>query len=63
LISAGLVRGRRVTSYVAVRDDLINAGALFVDAPAVRDGSIITGRVPDDLPEFCSLIIEALAGQ
>lgn len=61
LISAGLVKGRRVTAYKAVRDDLINAGATFTDEPAVRDGNIITGRVPDDLPEFCALIIEALS--
>jgi len=61
LISAGLVKGRRVTAYEAVRDDLINAGAIFVDEPAVRDGNIVTGRVPDDLPEFCRLIIEALS--
>lgn len=62
LISAGLVRGKRVTAYRAVRDDLVNAGALFEDVPAVRDGNLITGRVPDDLPEFCQLIIEALSG-
>ncbi|MEM2749269.1 MAG: type 1 glutamine amidotransferase domain-containing protein [Candidatus Bathyarchaeia archaeon] len=61
LISAGLVRGKKVTSYIAVRDDLVNAGALFIDEPAVRDGNIITGRVPDDLPEFCQMIIEALS--
>ncbi len=61
LISAGLVKGKRVTSYIAVRDDLINAGAEFVDVPAVRDGNIITGRVPDDLPEFCQEIINALS--
>ncbi|MEM2302612.1 MAG: DJ-1/PfpI family protein [Candidatus Bathyarchaeia archaeon] len=61
LISAGLVKGRKVTSYVAIKDDLINAGAIFVDEPAVRDGNIITGRVPDDLPEFCQMIIESLA--
>lgn len=62
LISAGLVKGKRVTAYKAVMDDLINAGALFEDAPALRDGNLITGRVPDDLPEFCQLIIEALLG-
>jgi protease I len=62
LISAGIMAGRRATGYVAVRDDLINAGAEFVDVPAVRDGNIITGRVPDDLPEFCHEIIEALSG-
>ncbi len=62
LISAGIMAGKRATGYVAVRDDLVNAGAEFVDVPAVRDGNIITGRVPDDLPEFCHEIIEALSG-
>ena len=53
--------GRRATGYIAVRDDLVNAGADFVDVPVVRDGNVITGRVPDDLPEFCQEIIEALS--
>ena len=61
LISAGVMRGKQATGYVAVRDDLVNAGAEFVDVPAVRDGNIITGRVPDDLPEFCQEIIKALS--
>jgi protease I len=61
LISAGIMAGKRATGYVAVRDDLVNAGAEFVDVPAVRDGNIVTGRVPDDLPEFCHEIIEALS--
>jgi len=61
LISAGIVKGKRVTGVSAVRDDLVNAGAIYVDEPAVRDGNIITARVPDDLPEFCQLIIEALS--
>lgn len=61
LISAGVIKGRRATGYAAVHDDLVNAGAQLVDAPAVRDGNIITGRVPDDLPEFCQTIIEALS--
>ncbi|RLG77540.1 MAG: hypothetical protein DRO12_02005 [Thermoprotei archaeon] len=60
LISAGLVRGKKVTSYKAVRDDLINAGAQFVDEPVVVDGNLVTARVPDDLPEFCRAIIELL---
>jgi len=61
LISAGIMKGKRATGYIAVRDDLVNAGAEFVDVPAVRDGNIVTGRVPDDLPEFCQEIIMALA--
>jgi protease I len=61
LISAGIMGGKRATGYIAVRDDLVNAGAEYIDAPAVRDGHILTGRVPDDLPEFCQEIIMALA--
>jgi protease I len=61
LISAGIMEEKQATGYVAVRDDLVNAGAEFVDVPAVRDGNIITGRVPDDLPEFCQEIIKALS--
>jgi len=61
LISAGIVKGRRVTAYEAVKDDLVNAGALYLDLPAVRDGDIVTGRVPDDLPEFCREIIASLS--
>jgi protease I len=61
LISAGVMGGKQATGYVAVRDDLVNAGAEFLDMPAVRDGTIITGRVPDDLPEFCREIITALS--
>jgi len=60
LISAGLIRGRKATCYAAVKDDLINAGAEYVDRPAVRDGNLITAQVPDTLPEFCAEIIEAL---
>jgi protease I len=61
LISAGIMRGKRATGYAAVRDDLVNAGAEYCDVPAVRDGNILTGRVPDDLPEFCQEIIKALS--
>jgi protease I len=61
LISAGIMAGKQATGYAAVRDDLVNAGAEFLDVPAVKDGNILTGRVPDDLPEFCQEIIKALA--
>ncbi len=60
LISAGVVRGKRATGFPAVKDDLVNAGATFVDIPAVRDGNLITSRTPLDLPEFCLEIISAL---
>ena len=61
LISAGAMRGRRATGVRAVRDDLINAGAEYLDVPAVRDGNIVTGRAPNDLPEFCQEIMRALS--
>lgn len=60
LIEAGLVEGKRVTSYEAVKTDLENAGATYEDVPAVIDGHLVTGRVPDDLPEFCGAVTEAL---
>ena len=60
LISAGLVKGRRVTSWPSVTIDLENAGAIWVDEPVVRDGNIITSRKPTDLPKFIRAIIEAL---
>jgi protease I len=63
LISAELVKGKKITSYAAVKDDLINAGADFVDEAVVVDGNIITSRVPDDLPEFCLSIIEKMVGK
>jgi protease I len=61
-ISAGIVRGKRATCVSAIKDDLINAGAHYVDAEVVRDGNLITSRVPGDLPAFCRTIIAALQG-
>lgn len=61
IVNAGLAKGRKMTGYVAISEDLKNAGAIYMDVPAVRDGNIITGRVPDDLPEFCQEIIKALS--
>jgi protease I len=60
LISADIVRGRRVTSWPSVAVDLKNAGADWVDEPVVRDGNLITSRKPADLPRFNKAIIEAL---
>ena len=61
LISAGLSNGLNACGYEAVHDDLKNSGAKVFDVPAIRDGNIITGRVPDDLPEFCEEIVKALS--
>jgi protease I len=60
LISAEVVKGRRVTSWPSVAVDLRNAGAIWVDQAVVRDGNIITSRKPADLPQFNEAIIEAL---
>ena len=55
------LKGRRATSFIAIRHDMINAGADWVDEECVVDGRIITARKPDDLPAFCKAIIKALA--
>lgn len=60
LISAGIVRGRRMTSTVGIRDDLVNAGAEWVDEPVVVDGNIISSRVPKDLPAFGAEMVRLL---
>lgn len=62
LCSAGVVRGRKVTAFQAIKDDLVNAGAEFLDQEVVRDGHLITSRKPDDLPAFCREIVRALRG-
>lgn len=63
LISAGIVRGRTLTSTVGIRDDVINAGAVWVDRPSVIDGNIVSARVPSDLPAFGVAMLEVLARQ
>lgn len=62
-ISAGIVRGKTMTCFSAIKDDLINAGAKYVDRPVVVDGNIVTSRTPDDLPDFCRAIIALLSGK
>jgi protease I len=61
LVSAGILEGRRATSFFSIKDDLIAAGADWKDAEVVVDGNLITSRKPDDLPAFCRAIIQALA--
>lgn len=61
LVSANVLKGKTVTSFKSIRDDVINAGGRWVDREVVRDGDLITSRVPDDLPAFCREIIDALA--
>ena len=59
-ISADIVRGHRATGSLGIKDDLVNAGATWVDAPAFRDGNLIWGRVVADIPAFCGELVAAL---
>lgn len=61
LVEAGVLQGRRVTSYPSIRTDLANAGATVVDEEVAVDGNLITSRRPDDLPAFCAAVVDALA--
>ena len=63
LASADIVRGRKATCYKAVKDDIIHAGAKYVDEEVAVDGNLITSRKPDDLPAFCREIAQALVAQ
>lgn len=60
LASADILQGRTVTSFFAIKDDMIHAGANYVDQEVVVDDNIITSRMPDDLPAFMRSIIEKL---
>jgi len=60
-VSAGILKGKRATSFFSIKDDLVNAGATWVDEEVVVDGSLITSRKPDDLPAFCREIVKALS--
>jgi protease I len=60
LVSAGVLKGRKATSFFSIKDDLEAAGADWQDAEVVVDGTLITSRKPDDLPAFCRAIIAAL---
>jgi protease I len=60
LASAGILKDKRVTGFFAIKDDLVHAGARYVDEEVVRDGQLITSRKPEDLPSFCREIVKAL---
>jgi len=61
LCCTDVLKGRRATSFMAIRFDMINAGAKWVDEECVVDGNLITSRKPSDLPAFCQAIIKALS--
>lgn len=60
-ISAGIVKGKRMTCFFSIKDDLVNAGALYEDSEVVCDGRLITSRQPADLGAFCRQIIQTLS--
>jgi len=62
LASAEVLKGKTVTSFFAIKDDLVHAGANWVDSEVVVDGNLITSRMPDDLPAFMKAILKALGG-
>jgi protease I len=61
LIEAGVVRGRRITSFPSLRTDLRNAGATWADEEVVVDAGLVSSRRPDDLPAFCAKLVEEIA--
>jgi protease I len=61
-VSAGIVDGRRVTSYPTIADDLRNAGAEWADAEVIVDGNLVSSRRPDDLPAFMRALIDVAVG-
>jgi protease I len=59
-ISAGIVKGHRATGSLGIKDDLVNAGATWVDESAFRDGNQVWGRVVADIPDFCRELVSLL---
>ncbi len=60
LASANILKNRTVTSFYSIKDDLVNAGAYWIDQNVVIDGQLITSRNPEDLPIFCKSFIEKM---
>lgn len=59
-ISAKILKGKKVTGFMAIKDDLENAGATYLDKEVVVDGNLISSRKPADLPYFCQAVLKAL---
>jgi protease I len=59
-ISAGIVKGGRATGSLGIKDDLVNAGAIWTDEAAFREGTVVWGRVVEDIPDFCRELVGAI---
>ena len=59
--AGGMLKGRKATSFFAIKDDVVNAGADWVDAEVVVDSNLVTSRKPEDLPAFCKAAIQVMA--
>src|ERR1700722_13938955 len=60
--AGGMLKGRKATSFFAIKDDVVNAGAHWVDAEVVVDKNLVTSRKPEDLPAFCRAAIQTVGG-
>lgn len=60
-ISAGIIKGRKATGSTGIKDDITNAGGIWVNEPAFREGNMVWGRVVEDIPDFCRELVSALA--
>ena len=60
-ISAGIIHGRKATGSTGIKDDITNAGGIWVNEPAFREGNMVWGRVVEDIPDFCRELVAALA--
>ena len=60
--AGGMLKGRKATSFFAIKDDVVNAGANWIDAEVVVDNNLVTSRKPEDLPAFCKASLQVLAG-
>jgi protease I len=58
--SAGICKGKRATGSTGIKDDMENAGAVWVDEPAFREGNVVWGRVVEDIPDYCRELVRAL---
>ena len=59
--SAGICKGKKATGSTGIKDDMENAGAVWVDEPAFREGNLVWGRVVKDIPDYCRELVKALS--